>query len=195
MSGASDLAGQAYSESARRTGGRLQAFLTTQSPRTLAVLGAGLTVSAGGTIAAIATGANAALAMLIGYSALTGTAALALTVRNWGTVAAPAICQPPTAAATSPAWKLVSVFTVSDASRLWCGIEPGATATQESMAWGRALVDAIRRGELPIVRRAGSTDEAFARERSSPHYMTPLARDALKLWAARHGHSPAFLAD
>jgi hypothetical protein len=176
--------------------GPLKDFLAAQSPMALALAAGGFAVSAAGTIAAMATGANAALALLLGYSSLAGTAALAIALRRPAPVATPeAPASEPVVAETSPAWKLVSTLTVSDASRLWCGIEPGAMATQDSMAWGRALIDAIKRGELAIVRKAGLGDEAFERERANPHYMIQLERDALKAWAAQHGHAPAFLRD
>jgi hypothetical protein len=87
----------------------------------------------------------------------------------------------------------VNTLTVSDASRLWCDIEPGATATQETIAWGRALLDAIKRGELPILTKAGASEEAIKRESENPNYMTQVSRDALQAWARGHGYAPNFL--
>ena len=45
------------------------------------------------------------------------------------------------------------------------------------MAWGRALLDAVKQGDLPIVAKNGSP-EAMDRERQNPHYMTQVTRDA-----------------
>lgn len=101
----------------------------------------------------------------------------------------------PIAVGTSEAWKLVETLTVSDASRLWCSIEPGAAATQESIAWGRALLDAIVREELPIALKLGAPKDAVDWERKNPHYQTQLTRASLKSWANEHGHFPAFLQD
>jgi hypothetical protein len=145
-----------------------------------------------GVIAALATGANVSLAILVGYCALVGTIVV---IRD-----APAV-QPretvtlvplPNEPATAAAWKLVNTFTISDASRLLCNIEPGAAATQESIAWGRALIDAIKRGDLAIAPKTGAAQSAD-RERESPHYMTEVTRDALRLWADQKGSTPAFL--
>jgi hypothetical protein len=171
-------------------------FIAAQRPGVVALLIAGVAVTGVGTVAALATGANAALAVLLGYSSLCATAAMALALKKAERVASPALQNTRVASPeTSPAWKLVRTLTVSDVSRLWCDIEPGATATQESMAWGRALVDAIKRGELRIVQKPGQSDEAVERERNAPHYMTQIERDALKAWAAQNGHAPAFLQD
>jgi len=144
---------------------------------------------------AIIEGANAALALLIGYSAIASTVGIALLAPAKTTktqVAESAPMPVPTEPETSAAWTLVSTFTISDASRLWCNIEPGTAATQESMAWGRALLDAVMQGDLPIVAKDGSP-EAMDRERQNPHYMTQVTREALKRWADEKGHTPPFL--
>jgi len=144
---------------------------------------------------AIVEGANAALALLIGYSAVASTIGLARLAPSKKTKTQdvePAPKLVPAEPETSAAWKLVSTFTISDASRLWCNIEPGTAATQESMAWGRALLDAVQQGNLPIVAKNGSP-EALDRERQNPHYMTQVTREALKLWADQKGQTPPFL--
>jgi hypothetical protein len=151
-----------------------------------------------GVAAAIATGANLALSLLVGYGAFAATIALlrgapaAAAERTTIEVVAatPLAVEPPTTAA---AWKLVSTFTVSDASRLLSNIEPGAAATQESIAWGRALIDAIKGGDLAIAPQAGQAPGAIDRERENPHYMTEVTREALAAWADRKGSVPAFL--
>ena len=93
------------------------------------------------------------------------------------------------------AWKLVKKFSVSDASRLWCDIEPGAAATHESSAWARALLDAISRGELPMIESAGVRREVAERERNNPNWHTEVTQDALRSWAKSHGYNPRFLHD
>jgi hypothetical protein len=143
---------------------------------------------------AIGSGANTALSILVGYGALASTLAIVRTPSaaqrpEPEVPAEPASMEPE----TSEAWKFVNTFTVSDASRLWCNIEPGSTATQDSMAWGRALIDAIKEGELELLPRARATDEALKREREHPHYMTQLSREALKAWAQKKGQVPRFL--
>jgi hypothetical protein len=93
------------------------------------------------------------------------------------------------------AWKLVNKLNVSNASRLWCDIEPGHPYTQESAAWAAAILDAIKSGALPIVPKAHATPEMVAQERANPGWNTEITRDALKTWAQAHGHCPAFLRD
>ena len=61
------------------------------------------------------------------------------------------------------------------------------------MAWGRALLDAIKRGELLILTKAGSSEVTIERERENPHYKTQVSRDALQAWASGHGYAPNFL--
>jgi hypothetical protein len=146
-----------------------------------------------GVIAAFVTGANVPLSLLVGYCALVGTIAV---IRDAVPAAQPreavTFVPLPTEPRTAAAWKLVNTFTISDASRLLCNIEPGAAATQESIAWGRALIDAIKRGDLAIAPKTGAAQSAD-RERESPHYMTEVTRDALRLWADQKGSTPAFL--
>jgi len=60
------------------------------------------------------------------------------------------------------------------------------------MAWGRALLDAVQQGNLPIVAKNGSP-ETMDRERQNPHYMTQVTREALRHWADEKGHTPPFL--
>ena len=151
-----------------------------------------------GVAAAVVTGANLALTLLVGYSAFAATIAMlrsaAPAVGPRGTIdliaAAPLAAEPQT---TTAAWKLVSTFTVADASRLLSHVEPGAAATQESIAWGRALLDAIKAGDLAIASKASTAPGAADRERESPHYMTEVTREALAGWADQKGSVPDFL--
>jgi hypothetical protein len=171
------------------------AFLRGVSP----LMFGGATVLIGaGVIAAAATGANLALSLLAGYAAMAATIAAlrsaAPTAEPRETIevlATPALAAEPTT--TTAAWKLLSTFTVSDASRLLCNVEPGAAATQESIAWGRALVDAIKAGDLAISAKPGAAPGTAERERENPHYMTEVTREALRAWADRKGSVPDFL--
>lgn len=161
------------------------------------IVGAAAVLICGGVIAAVATGANIVLALLVGYSAFASTVAC---------LRSPAAAPPPPQAEgtettelaaaprdTTAAWKLVRMFTISDASRLLCNIEPGAAVTQESIAWGRALLDAIKQGELPLAPKPGMPQAVIDRERENPHYMTEVTREALRAWADRKGPVPDFL--
>ena len=151
-----------------------------------------------GVIAAVATGANLALTLLAGYAAFAATSAL---LRSQAPATAPreaidVVATSPLAVAppaTAAAWKLVSTFTVSDASRLLCNVEPGSAATQESIAWGRALLDAIKAGDLSLVEKSGAAAGTLDRERENPHYMTAMTREALRSWADAKGSVPDFL--
>ena len=166
------------------------------------VLAAALALVGAGVIAAVTTGANVALSVLVGYAALVGTIAL---IRRPTPTPAPeplaeidvAASEPlpsePTLPTTTAAWKLVTTFTISDASRLLCNVEPGAAATQETLAWGRALLDAIKQGDLPLAAKAGAQPGTADRERENPHYMSEITREALRTWADRKGSVPEFL--
>jgi hypothetical protein len=168
------------------------AFLRFNGP-TLGILVSASLIVGCAVVWAVVEGANAALALLIGYSAIASTIGLARLAPSKKSQASETEPKPvPVEPETSVAWKLVSTFTISDASRLWCNIEPGAAATQESMAWGRALLDAVKQGDLPIVAK-NDFPEAMDRERQNPHYMTQATREALKHWADEKGLTPPFL--
>jgi hypothetical protein len=161
-----------------------------------AALGAAIALGLGTAGWAIWSGDSVPLTAMLLYCMVASTLAL------YAATATPAAPTTPSSAAlesvaagTSEAWKLVETLTVSDASRLWCSIEPGAAATQESIAWGRALLDAIARGELPIVLKPGAPKDAIDWERKNPHYQSQVTRASLKSWANEHGHFPAFLQD
>jgi hypothetical protein len=140
-------------------------------------------------------GASPVPTLLAGYGALASTLALLLVALRRDV--RPAEAEPRVTASPagpSVAWNLLNTYTISDASRLWSGIAPGATATQESMAWGCALIDAVKEGQLPIVTKDGAL-ETSEWERRNPHYMSRVTRQSLKDWAAAKGHSPSFLRD
>lgn len=159
------------------------------------VLTAAAALTVAGVIAAIVTGANVALSILVGYGACAATLALARGAAPAPEAAAGQDADPRPAPGdvTTAAWKLVTTFTISDASRLLCGVEPGAAATQESLAWGRALIDAIKSGDLAIAPKAGAAQNGLERERENPHYMTEVTREALRAWADQKGSVPESL--
>lgn len=161
-----------------------------------AALGGAIVVALGAGGWAVWSGDSVPTTVMLLYCMLASTLALYAATASPAIEAAPApIADEPTAPGTSAAWKLVETLTVSDASRLWCSIEPGAAATQETIAWGRALLDAIAREELPVVVKAGAPKDVVEWERKNPHYQTQVTRASLKSWANEHGHFPAFLQD
>jgi hypothetical protein len=156
----------------------------------LAVLSSGVILAVCCTALAIQQDVPYPLAVMVGYCTVVASACLCVAYDNMRRrVPVKAIA---VAAGRDPnyaAWKLVSKFRISDASRLWCDIEPGAPASQESIAWGTAMLDAVRRGELAVITKAGTT----AQEQKNPGWTTEIERDALRSWAQAHGQSPRFL--
>ena len=141
---------------------------------------------------AIHDGVPHPLAIMIGYCTLVGSASLGATLSAAQSVAAKASSIPAKREPNYAAWKLVSKLRISDASRLWCGIEPGAPESQESIAWGIALLDAVKRGELTAIPRS-SGQAPNGQEQKNPSWSTEIGRDELISWARAHGHSPRFL--
>jgi len=159
----------------------------------IAVLSIGIIVALCCTIWAIAVGIPYPMAIMAGYCALVSSACLSaillvVQIRSDTKKEVSATREP-----TYSAWNLVANLRVSDASRLWCGIEPGCPASQESIAWAQAMIDGIKRGELPICERAGVDRHRINQEQANPGWHTQIERDALKAWARSHGHTPTFL--
>jgi hypothetical protein len=175
------------------------AAVTNKSPSTIGPLGimvllSGICVAIGGILWAIELDVPVPLAIMAGYCTFIASACLCILLMVLRK--APAKVESVNAARGQPnyaAWKLVSKYSVSDASRLWCDIEPGCPASQESIAWAHALLDAIKRGELRIVPRSGLSETIASSEQASPTWHTEVARDRLQSWAQSHGHSPRFL--
>ncbi len=159
----------------------------------LLVLCCGITLAALCTVWAIEVGVPYPMALAAGYCTAACSAclcaALLLVLNSDQTTARTTEKSQPNYAA----WTVVKAFRISDASRLWCNIEPGCAATQESLAWSQAMLAAIKSGELPIRRRAGEGEETIDRERANPSWATEIERTALKSWASSHGHVPRFL--
>jgi hypothetical protein len=78
------------------------------------------------------------------------------------------------------------------AARLWSNIEPGCPASQESIAWAQAMLDAFKRGDLPVHARKEAS-RSIDQERENPGWHTEIPREALRTWAHSHGHAPSFL--
>ena len=172
------------------------------------VLLGGICIAVGGTLWAIELEVPYPLAIMAGYCTFIASACLCvalMVLRKTSTkVEQPVSSTGPdttntttTAAARGKpnyaAWKLVSKFSVSDASRLWCDIEPGCPATQESIAWAHAILDAIKRGELTIIPRSGLSEAMRGPEQVNPSWTTEVGRESLKTWAQANGHAPRFL--
>lgn len=162
----------------------------------IAVVSIGTTLAIGCTAWAIEVGVPEPLAIMVGYCALVGSACLCTAlqvVRGAAAKSSPTAVKPRRRQPNYAAWNLVSKLSVSDASRLWCDIEPGCPASQESIAWGHAMLDAVKSAELPISPQAGTSQATSQQEQRNPNWHTEIARDALKAWARAHGHSPRFL--
>jgi hypothetical protein len=158
----------------------------------LAALSSGVVLAICGTALAIHEGVPYPLAVMVGYCTVVASACLCAALFNVrGRAPTKAIPIGTNRDPNYAAWRLVSKFRISDASRLWCDIEPGSPASQESIAWGTAMLDAVKRGELPAIARAGTT--VNAQEQRNPGWSTEIGREALISWAQAHGHSPRFL--
>jgi hypothetical protein len=184
-----------------------------ESPSTIGPLGilvllSGICIAVGGTLWAIELDVPYPVAVMAGYCTFIASACLCvalMVLRKTSTKVAQPVSSaaPPATNSTMPAaargkpnyaaWKLVSKFSVSDASRLWCDIEPGCPATQESIAWAHAILDAIKRSELIIIPRSGLSEAMRGPEQVNPSWTTEVGRESLKNWAQAHGHAPRFL--
>ncbi len=159
----------------------------------MAIVGSGVVIAIGGAVWAVLIDVPYPIAIMAGYCTLAGALCLAMALRIASIrerPAAPALKQPATNYA---AWRLVNKFSVSDAARLWCDLEPGSNVTQEAIAWARVLFDAISRNELPMIEKTGVKKEAIDIERANPTWHTEVSREALTAWAASHGFNPRFL--
>ena len=159
----------------------------------LLILSCGIALAAVCTTWAVQAEMPYPIALAVGYCTLACSACLCavlMPILNSREAAAkvPEKVQPNYAA-----WDVVRTFRVSDASRLWCDIEPGCAASQESLAWSQAILAAIKTGELPICKRKGESRETIDRERANPNWATEIERAALRSWADSHGHLPRFL--
>jgi hypothetical protein len=165
---------------------------TAQLSLVVGVVGATLALT--GTIWAIQLQVSYPIAMMAGYCTLVASACLAIAVSGLQKPAVPQELPVPTKPDISGAWKLVDTFSVSDACRLLCDIEPGSMVTQDSIAWARALLDAIERGELSAVEKP-RIGLLAPRDHGKPNWHTEITRDALKSWAQSRDLNPQSLKD
>jgi hypothetical protein len=163
--------------------------------RPLHVISLGATVSfaVGCTLWAVHEGVSLPLALMGGYCTIIAGVALFVAQLVLTHLSAKDVSTPASRKPNYAAWKLVNTLNVSNASRLWCDIEPGHPYSQESMAWAAAMLDAIKSGALPISPKPHATKEMIAREQANPGWNTEVTRDALRTWALKHGHCPTFL--
>ena len=161
----------------------------------IAALSFGVALAFCCTIWAIELGVPSPLAIMAGNCAGCTAVASACLCVAFRLLANPAVKAAP-AAKRRPdyaAWKLVSRLSVSDASRLWCDLQPGCPATQESIAWAHAMLDAIKRGDLAASAKAGPHRPTAQQEQANPTWHTEITQESLKSWARANGHAPRFL--
>lgn len=155
----------------------------------------GTIVAVSGAIWAVWLGVSYPIAIMVGYCTLVATACLALALAmlpRQETKPEQPVSETPS---VSEAWKHVNTFSVSDAARLWCDVEPGATLTQDIIAWGRLLLDAIASGELACIRSEAPSNRPTSYPSDKPHWSTEVTREALQAWARARGFEPGFLQD
>ncbi len=179
------------------TGGptRLRFILSHIQPLGAGAVALAAVISVLGAVWAIRLGVAYPIAIMVGYCTLATTACLtvvlALLPKHEETDEQLASTAPP----VSEAWKHVSTFSVADAARLWCDAEPGAAATQDIIAWGRLLLDAIANGDLTCIRNETQGNRPASYPTDKPYWSTKVTRDALQAWARARGFSPEFLQD
>ncbi len=194
------LDGNAAPSTPAKISGRLSLVLSRIRSVGLGAIALGLAVSVSGAVWAILVGVAYPVAIMVGYSTLVATICLVLVLSKLSKAAdtnpnnqnGEEISAPP---AVSEAWKYVSKYRVSDAARLWCEVEPGAMATQEVIAWGYLLLDAIEGGELAYVRDEFQGGRRPSYLSDKPHWSTEVTRNALTAWARRREFNPSFLQD
>ncbi len=194
-----DLASTARNDNAQPalTGAiaRLRFLLSHMQPLGVGAVALAAVASAAGAVWAVRVGVSYPIAIMVSYCTLATTVCatllLAMLPRRETKQAQPAETVP----LVSEAWKHVNTFSVSDAARLWCDVEPGAAATQDIIAWARLLLDAISSGELECVREEPKGNLARSYPSDKPYWSTKVTRDALQAWARTRGFSPGFLQD
>lgn len=188
-----ETANRRFAEYMRRARAGFARIESAIGPSGLAAVSSGVVLAIGCTAWAIREGVPPPLAIMVGYCTAVGAASLWAALSVTQRVAAKASSTGAKREPNYAAWKLVGRLSISDASRLWCDIEPGCPASQESIAWGVAMLDAVKRGELSAVARTGASQAASVQEQKNPNWSTEIRREELISWAQAHGHSPRFL--
>jgi hypothetical protein len=161
----------------------------------LAVLSIGAVFGLVCVVWAIVEGVPAPIAIMAGYCTCVTSACLCALLRPVRSVADKPVPSSTTRLPNYEAWRLVATLRVADAARLWTGVEPGCPASQEAIAWAQAMLDAIKRGELPVREQQNIIGRTVDQERANPGWHTEITREGLKTWAQSHGHRPPFLLD
>lgn len=175
--------------------GALEAVRDHVGPLGLGAITVGTALSVAGVVWAVHLGVVYPIAIMVGYCTAVSTVFLTLGVSLLPKAEPMRVEPPPALAAVSEAWKHVGTFSVSDAARLWCEVEPGATVTQDVIAWARLLLDAIANGELASVRNEAQSGRPRSFAPDKPHWSTEVTREALQTWARSRGFEPSFLQD
>jgi hypothetical protein len=162
---------------------------------TAAITGAAITV--GGAIWAIILGVPIPVAIMAGFCSFVGTVYLTLMPWAWHVLRSIEPKQPVAEEEeedTTPNYtslRHVDRFTLSEAARLWCDIEPTSRyGTPDIESWQAALKAAIRTGDLKIIPKDYHRETI---EKNDPQWNTLVSKQALIDFAKRHGHSPRFV--
>jgi hypothetical protein len=172
----------------------LKQFKTQFGSFSFVVAVAALLLAAVNTIWAVHVGVTYPIAIAVGYCTFVATLCLAAAISALQKFEAPRGTPIPQKAAVSGAWKYVKTFSVSDACRLMSDIEPGSIITQDCIAWARALLEAIERGDLPVVEKPRGIGIVPER-RDKPNWHSEITREALKSWTQMRDVNPQFLQD
>ena len=148
--------------------------------------------------AAVATGANLALSLLVGYAAFAATIAMSSRPNARRRAARNDRADRGDAARSRAANDHGGVEARLHLHRLrrlapalQCRTGRGGDAEIDRL--GRALLDAIKAGDLAVVAKSNAAPGTVERERENPHYMTEMTREALRSWADQKGSVPDFL--
>lgn len=171
----------------------LRPILARIGPFGLGAATVGTIISVSGAIWAVRLGVTYPIAIMAGYCTLAASVCLAFVPSMLSRYETKSHQPVATTPSVSEAWKHVNTFSVSDAARLWCDVEPGATVTQDVIAWARLLLEAIASGELACVRNNDQSNRLTSYASDKPHWSTEVTREALQTWARARGFEPRFL--
>jgi len=157
----------------------------------------GLATSIGGAAWAIMTGISLPIAIMAGYCTLVGAVYLVMAPMAFRILLRSQDAKASIVHDEKPNYEAVrhiDRFTLADAAKLWCDRDPNSTSTYDTSAWVDAFQSAIRSGELKFDPRSKERDYQI-RERDNPASDTFVTKDALKVFAHKHGYDRRFLRD
>jgi hypothetical protein len=160
---------------------------------TAAITGAAVTI--GGAIWAIILGVPIPVAIMAGFCTFVGTVYLTLTPWAWRVLRKVEFDESTSSEIETDepnyeALRHVDQFTLSDAARLWCDIDPNSrVGTLDTEGWMNAFAAAIRTGDLDFVAKPFKRDA----QKADPSWDTVITKTALIDFAKRHGHSRRFV--